>query len=420
MSWTIFLFFIVINILFLSSIFDSTFAVQLLNTSSGIYVGRTANYDNIIVQQYLGIEYGRVNKRFDRAAPILRKDDQIIQATSLGPLCKPTAGSCVGNTGMYQLTPYCSVSYGIFSIKSIPAEQCLFLNVFIPVTTRKKKKKAIFMWIHGGSGQVGTGNVFDGTILAGLGDIIVVTFNFRLNLFGFLSSGDERLEGNLGLYDQALVLDWIYANADALGGDVRRITVGGHSAGAPNAYYLATSPLNNGRIRRLLLQSGSPFNIWSHIKARDAMEKFNIVANDNGCGNLVTFDEKLQCLESRDFNSIAEHEHHSYTSANHTNVVASGNFMSQFREEFQENDTLSDVDILMGATDDEGKMICKSIVSYCFVLLGVYVAIVPILMEQSDQEVITLNNVNFTDIALKFLVAMQPDKTCLHHKALEL
>jgi archaellum biogenesis protein FlaJ (TadC family) len=57
---------------------------------------------------------------------------------------------------------------------------------------------------------------------------------------------------------------------------------------------------------------------------------------------------------------------------------------------------------------------------FSFLVLGIYVAIVPILMEQSNQEIITLNNVNFTAITLKFLAAMQPNKTCLHHKALEL
>ncbi len=347
MSWKRFLFLLLIC--------DSAFAVQLLNTTSGIYEGRTVHYNNTIIRQYLGIEYGRIRKRFDRAEAILRQNDSIINAKSFGPLCKPTAGSCTGTTGTHSSTSYCLVNYGIFSVKSIAAEQCLFLNVFIPVTIKNRRKKAIFMWIHGGSGQIGTGNVFDGTILAGLGDIIVITFNFRLNLFGFLSSGDDRLEGNLGLYDQALVLDWIYENGDALGGDIHRITVGGHSAGAPHAYYLAESPLNKGRIRRLLLQSGSPFNIWSHLKAREAMEKFNVVANDNACGNLTTFNEKFICLQERDFDYIAEHEHHSYTSANHTNVVVSGNFMSQFREEFQQNDTLVDVDILMGSTDDEGK-----------------------------------------------------------------
>lgn len=353
MSWTRFLF--SIAILFLTTVFDVCFAIHLLNTSSGIYEGRIVYFNKIIIRQYLGIEYGQIRKRFDRAEPILRQNDSIINATSFGPLCKPTAGSCEGPVGTYPIAPYCLVSYGIFSVKSLPAEQCLFLNVFIPVRRRNVKKKAIFMWIHGGSGQVGTGNVFDGTIFAALGDIIVVTFNFRLNLFGFLSTGDDRLEGNLGLYDQALVLDWIYENADALGGDIQRITVGGHSAGAPHAYYLAESPLSKQRIRRLVLQSGSPFNIWSHLKAHDAMKKFEVVANDNACGNFSTFNEKFKCLQERDFDDIAEHEHHSYTSANHTNVVAAGYFMSQFREEFERNSSLADVDVLVGAADDEGK-----------------------------------------------------------------
>lgn len=362
MSWKKFL--LIFVTLFLSSLFDSLLAVQFLNASSGIYAGRTANFNSIVVRQYLGIEYGRVRKRFDRAEPIRRQNDTILNATAFGPVCKPTAGSCATTPLGFSTTPYCSVNYGIFSVKSIPTEQCLFLNVFIPVTPHDRQKKAIFIWIHGGSGQIGTGNVFDATVLAALGDIIVVTFNFRLNLFGFLSSGDDRLEGNLGLYDQALLLDWVYENSDAFGGDIRRIAVGGHSAGAPHGYYLAASPFSQKRIRRLLLQSGSPFNIWSHLKAPDAMEKFHLVANDNSCGNLTTFDEKLNCLEERDFDMIAEQEHHSYTSANHTNVVTSGNYMSQFREEFEEENALADVDILIGSTDDEGKCDFAESISY--------------------------------------------------------
>ncbi len=57
---------------------------------------------------------------------------------------------------------------------------------------------------------------------------------------------------------------------------------------------------------------------------------------------------------------------------------------------------------------------------FFLLILGVYVAIVPIIMEQNNEEMISLNTVNFTAIALKFLAAMQPNKTCLHHKALEL
>ena len=343
-------------ILLLILVFNSTCAGHLLNTTSGIYTGNTVYYRNITIHQYLGIEYGRIKKRFERAEPIIRQNDSIINATSFGSVCIPTKGSCTTNTDIHPVTMTCSVNYGIFSIKSITTEQCLFLNVYIPVTNNNKSKKAILMWIHGGSGQVGTGNVFDGTILAALGDIIVITCNFRLNLFGFLSSGDERLEGNLGLYDQSMVLDWIYDNSEALGGDINRITVGGQSAGASHAYYLAISPFSRGRIRRLILQSGSPFNLWSHIKGDQAIERFNVVADDNQCGMMITFDEKLKCLREKDYHLLCEHWHYSYTSANHTNVVINGDYMNKFQENLDSNDTLTDVDILIGANDDEGKI----------------------------------------------------------------
>lgn len=383
----------VLLLLLLLGIFQWIPSNGLLNTSSGIYLGRTVRYQNLLVEQYLGIEYARIIRRFDRAQVIRRDENSsIINATTFGSICKPTISVCANNTNS------CTVSYGIFTSKFSADEQCLYLNVFLP--KKSQEKKSIFMWIHGGSSQIGTGNLFDGTILAALGNIIVITFNFRLNLFGFLSSGDERLEGNLGLYDQSLVLDWIYENSEALGGDKQRITIGGHSAGAPHAYYLAKSRFNQGRIRRLILQSGCPLNIWSHIQANQAIDRFNVVVHDNQCGTMGTFDEKMQCLRERDYLSIVEHEYHAFTSANHTNVVIHGDLMNGFRE----NQSLPDVDILIGANDDE----------------GAYVAVVPILMESESQDTIMLHNVNYTELSLKFLAAMQPDKTCLHHEALQL
>ena len=334
-------------------LFESQSFGQVLNATSGIYVGRTVDYRNITVRQYLGIEYGRIRKRFDRAEVIRRENNQsILNATSFGPICKPTRSLCTNGTTS------CTIKYGIFSLNSSANEQCLFLNVFIPMINQEKK--AIFMWIHGGSSQIGTGNVFDGTVLAALGNIIVVTFNFRLNLFGFLSSGDQRLEGNLGLYDQSMVLDWIYENIEALGGDNQRITVGGHSAGAPHAYYLAKSPFNRGRIRRLILQSGCPFNIWSHIKPEQAIDRFNVVAHDNQCGMMRTFDEKLECLRKKEYHLLIEHEHPAYTSANHTNVVIHGEFMNKSQDDLN-------IEILMGSNDDEGKLTNKSNRKFFFV-----------------------------------------------------
>ena len=324
----------------------SVAADPVLNASSGVYRGRTIEYRERTVQQYLGIEYARIVQRFARAQPIRRENDSLINATALGPVCKSSGSVCSNSS--------CAVQYGIFSFPAPSAEQCLFLNVFLPANTTTDEKKAVLMWIHGGSGQIGSGNVFDGTMLAALGEIIVVTFNFRLNLFGFLSSGDERLEGNVGLYDQSLVLDWISENSEALGADPQRLTIGGHSAGAPHAYYLAISPLSRGRARRLLLQSGCPLNIWSFIRPNQAMERFRTVAEENACVTpRATFEEQLQCLRERDFHLLTEQDHFAYTSANHTNVVLHGEYMRNFHQQV----TRDDLDMLIGSTDDEGQRV---------------------------------------------------------------
>lgn len=339
------------GLVLLCSLIVSLSSNPILNTTSGIYRGRYVSHENRTIEQYLGIQYAQIPKRFHRARLIEREDNEtIINATEFGPVCKSIHGQCTIDSNGTS----CSNTYGIFSIKSTSIEQCLYLNIFKP-SNDSQRKRAIFMWIHGGSGQIGTGNLFDGTILASLGDLIVVTFNFRLNLYGFLSSGDERLEGNLGLYDQSLVLDWITENIDALNGDSQRLTIGGHSAGAPHAYYLARSSFNQGRISRLILQSGCPFNIWSHLKSsQSALDKFHTIAIDNQCGMMTSFDEKFQCLQQKEFSQLVEYEHQAYTSADHTNVVLNGDLMSNFYRDLQTNQTLDGIDMLIGANDDEG------------------------------------------------------------------
>ena len=332
------------------SLFVSISSNPILNTTSGVYRGRLVRHENRTVEQFLGIQYAQIPRRFHRARLIEKQNEMMVNATDFGPICKPVHGQCTIASNI----TFCSLTYGIFSVNSLSVEQCLYLNIFKP-TSQSNRKRAIFMWIHGGSGQIGTGNLFDGTILAALGDLIVVTFNFRLNLYGFLSSGDERLEGNLGLYDQSLVLDWITRNIDALDGDSQRITVGGHSAGAPHAYYLARSSFNQGRIRRLILQSGCPFNIWSHLKSsQSALDKFQTIAKDNQCGTTRNFDEQFQCLERKDFSQLVEYEHQAYSSADHTNVVLTGDLMRNFHRDLQNNRTLNDIDMLNGSNDDEG------------------------------------------------------------------
>lgn len=88
------------------------------------------------------------------------------------------------------------------------------------------------LFIHGGSYMEGTGNMFDASVLAAYGNVIVVTMNYRLGVLGFLSTGDQSAKGNYGLLDQIQALRWLNENIGHFGGDPERITIFGSGAGA--------------------------------------------------------------------------------------------------------------------------------------------------------------------------------------------
>lgn len=97
-------------------------------------------------------------------------------------------------------------------------------------------------------------------------DVIVVTFDYRLGVFGFLSSGDRHCKGNFGLKDQVMALKWVRANIDQFGGDPNAVTIMGHDAGAISAHYLMMSKLANGLFHKAILRSGSALSPWALTK----------------------------------------------------------------------------------------------------------------------------------------------------------
>lgn len=108
-------------------------------------------------------------------------------------------------------------------------EDCLYLNVTTP--TESRERKPVIVWIHGGSFTYGDGAGYDAARLAERGDAVVVTVNYRLGAFGFLSHPTLTESGNLGLEDQQAALRWVRANAAAFGGDKRDVTIMGESGG---------------------------------------------------------------------------------------------------------------------------------------------------------------------------------------------
>ncbi|CAG0899500.1 unnamed protein product [Cyprideis torosa] len=127
------------------------------------------------------------------------------------------------------------------------SEDCLYLNIYAPVTGNRRNLMSVVVFIHGESFDWGTGNVYDGRTLAGYGQIVVVTFNYRLGALGYLRpNAAGGSVANFALLDQIAALNWIKENIEQFGGDPRSVTVMGHGAGAVATHLLMTSPVAHG------------------------------------------------------------------------------------------------------------------------------------------------------------------------------
>jgi para-nitrobenzyl esterase len=148
------------------------------------------------------------------------------------------------------------------------SEDCLFLNIWRPAEVTRKKR-AVMVFIHGGAQvigssaqNVGSENLYDGTKLSEVGDVLVVTLNYRLGALGFLASSGLSAEsktgtsGNYGLLDQIEALKWINQNISAFGGDPENVTIFGESAGGANVLALIASPEAKGLFHKAITQSG--------------------------------------------------------------------------------------------------------------------------------------------------------------------
>ncbi|XP_031622635.1 venom carboxylesterase-6-like isoform X2 [Contarinia nasturtii] len=153
------------------------------------------------------------------------------------------------------------------------SEDCLYLNIFVPDIKTNKKLPVIF-YIHGGGFAEGSGNNFfwgpDFLIERG---VILVTINYRLGAFGFLSLNTKHHSGNMGLKDQYTALKWTHCNIQAFGGNKRYITIMGQSAGAVSAHYHVLFHQSRKLIRSAICLSGSAFLFYSYLDESSQLQK---------------------------------------------------------------------------------------------------------------------------------------------------
>lgn len=144
-------------------------------------------------------------------------------------------------------------------------EDCLYLNIWTPAK-KTDEKLPVYFWIYGGGWQVGHASEmeFDGERIARRG-IVVVTINYRVNLFGFTCHPEITAEypeapANFGLLDQHKALTWVYKNISNFGGDPEQITIGGQSAGGGSVINQLAYKKNKPMIKRAVVESGMFIN----------------------------------------------------------------------------------------------------------------------------------------------------------------
>ncbi|KPI43985.1 Bile salt-activated lipase [Cyphellophora attinorum] len=206
---------------------SSATSSNLVNVASGgnTYVG----YRNSKSFRFNGIRYADMPERFEYSNLYSGKGETI-NATVYGSQCLQSGGS-------------------------VGSEDCLFLNIqtpYIPYAkhgpSQKQHLRPVFFWIHGGGFTGGTGQDpgTDGGNLASREDIVVVTINYRLSTLGFLAVPGTDIKGNYGIGDQIVALQWVQQNIASFGGDPKKITIGGSSAGAGSVRAMADSNLGGG------------------------------------------------------------------------------------------------------------------------------------------------------------------------------
>jgi carboxylesterase type B len=138
------------------------------------------------------------------------------------------------------------------------SEDCLFLNVWTP-TLNSSANLSVMFWIHGGGFVIGSGyqdSLYSGSYLA-LRNVVVVTINYRLGVFGFFYGNSSDAPGNQGYWDMTMALDWTINNIAAFGGNPNSITVFGESAGSISISNLIVSNVTRYKFQQAIMQSGT-------------------------------------------------------------------------------------------------------------------------------------------------------------------
>lgn len=231
-------------------------------------------------------------------------------------------------------------------------EDCLYLNVWTPSKTGNEKLP-VMVYVHGGGNGSGWSYEieFDGEGFASR-DVILVTINYRVGVFGFLSHPDLSAEadgssGNYGLMDQVAALQWVQDNIAAFGGDPSRVTVFGQSAGAMDVTALVCSPMTKGLVSGAIMQSGGfgdTFVTGDGTSLADAEAKGLKMTED--LGKSIAELREMDAMEL--YTATANRGY-----ASEMGFCIDGKFLTQATSKTMADGTYLDIDYMIGCNSNE-------------------------------------------------------------------
>nr|XP_020456207.1 neuroligin-2-like isoform X1 [Monopterus albus]XP_020456209.1 neuroligin-2-like isoform X1 [Monopterus albus]XP_020456210.1 neuroligin-2-like isoform X1 [Monopterus albus] len=345
----------------------------IISTGYGKVRGIRKELNNEIlgpVEQYLGVPYATapIGERRFQPPEAPGSWQEIRNATHFAPVCPQNVHGVLPEI-MLPVWFTDNLDAAATYVQN-QSEDCLYLNIYIPTEdgpltkkhestmnrprdedVRDRRKKPVMLFIHGGSYMEGSGNMFDGSVLAAYGNVIVVTMNYRLGVLGFLSTGDQSAKGNYGLLDQIQALRWLNENIGHFGGDPERITIFGSGAGAACVNLLILSHHSEGLFQRAIAQSGSAISSWS-VNYRPLMYT-DILAKKVGC-TLGDKPELVDCLRRKSFRELVDQDIQPARYHIAFGPVVDGDVVPDDPEILMQQGEFLNYDILLGVNQGEG------------------------------------------------------------------
>ncbi|XP_075137788.1 cholinesterase-like [Leptodactylus fuscus] len=334
--------FVILTILAVSIMAEDDTIVQ---TRQGKVSGIKQSVMSRTVTAYLGIPYGEAptgERRFQKPEPRAPWHG-VYKATTYGKSCYQSKDN--GYAKMSDSDKW--------NVKNEMSEDCLNLNVWVPQTMSKPAHVMVF--IHGGGFFFGTSSsdMYVGSVLAASEEVIVVSMNYRLGVFGFLAfPGNPKAPGNAGLFDQRLALQWVQENIAAFGGNPDSITIFGHSAGAASVGYHVISPGSHSYFNRAILQSGTPIANWA-FNSQDRSKMVSIqLAKLLNCPT-EDEDASIACLQKVDTKEFVDKQIQNVSGSPlvHFVPILENYFITDVPQTVVKH-SIKNIDILIGITKD--------------------------------------------------------------------